>query len=480
MLSINRLLLLICIAFPSCAKDRSADPFKTSYESTLSQGDLADQLNSLQVSARPLLGEPLLSGKSELQIMNDDFRKLVEVFSQDGFYLTNIQQIDSAKLQSGQAARGGWSYHAWPAYKAGLAYRYLDPSYQRSDLWQDLVHEYERAPPLLMIANEQTDLLSPIEKYEYLIGNMSFSLTDSQWKNGQRYMDAYGEIPTWIGICHGTAPAGLNAPRPWRAITLKSFDGQHDITFYPSDIKALTSYAWAVSGGPSAVLGARCENVMQSGLRATQNCLDTNPAAFHLAVINLMGLQGEAFIMDSFAGREVWNRTVLSYRYHYFRPGTRNQTDQLLHALLARKDYPNDPYAKFRSPRATHILGITVELTYLIGTVPSDEVSNHPQNDVTDKTTYRYDLELDKEGTVIGGEWHGLFHPDFLWAVAKDYRPKTIQDHVIGNSLASYSGKAPLPKSIALHGKEAANSHEVLYSVLDAMLRLSQESASPL
>ncbi len=479
MLSINRVLLLICIAVPCFAKDRSADPFKTSYESTFSQGDLADQLNSLQVSARPLLGEPLYDEKSEFQVINDDFRKLVAIFSDETIHLKSIYLIDGSELKIGKALTPAWSYHAWPAFKAGVAYRYLDPFFQRSDLWPDLFNEYQAVPPLLMIARAQVDLLSPIEKYEYLIGNMDFSITNEQWSKGQRYLDAYGEIPTWIGICHGTSPASINSPRPTKTVTLKSFDQQHDIPFYPADIKALVSYAWATSGGASSVMGARCENVMRSGLRPTLNCLDTNPGSFHLAVVNLMGLRKEAFIMDSFAGREVWNRAVMSYRYSYFRPGTRNQSDNLLHALVARKDYRNDPYAKFRSPQATHILGISMELTYMIG-IPANGQSNGPETDVTDKTTYSYDLELDKDGNIIGGEWHSIFHPDFLWVVSRDYRPQTLQDHVIGDALASYTGKKALPESIKAHGKEAARDNEVLYSVLEAMVRLSQSTAPAL
>jgi len=471
MSNVTKIILLACIAFPSCAKDRSADPFKTSYESTFSQGDLADKLNSLQVSARPLLGRPL---KSAYDLRNDDFRRLVEVFVSGATYMTNIQQIDAANLKKGKIEGTPWSYHAWPAFKAGVAYRYLDPHFLSSDAWSDLIRAYETTPPRRLISQQQVELLSPMEKYEYLIGNMNFSLTDRQWSNGQSYLETFGEIPTWIGICHGTAPASLNIPRPQHAIKLKSFDRQNDIVFYPSDIKALASYAWATSGGPSAVLGTRCENVMQSGSRPTQNCRDTNPGAFHLAIVNLMGLQGEAFVMDSFAGKEVWNRAVISYRYHYFRPGTRNQTEHLQQALVTRQNFRSDPYAKYRSPRTTHMLGVTMELTYLIGTAPSDVLTDDPTNDVTDTTTLSYDLELDQDGTIIGGEWHNLFHPDFLWAVAKDYLPKTIQDHVIGTALTDYTGKNPLPAAITLHGREAAQNQEVLYSVLEAMLRLSQ------
>lgn len=390
-----------------------------------------------------------------------------------------MQSIDAASLKTGEVRQAAWSYHAWPTHKAGVAYRYLDPFFQRSDLWQDLFNEYQARPALLMIAQGQINLLSPIEKYEYLIGNMDFSLTKEEWRKGQTYLSAYGEIPTWIGICHGTSPASLNSLRPAQSITLKSADQQSDIVFYTADIKALVSYAWATSGGASSVMGARCESVMGSGTRATQNCLDTNPGSFHLAVVNLIGVHELPFIMDSFAGREVWNRAVVAYRYNYFRPGTRNHSDSLQHALVARRDLPNDPYAKFRSPRATHILGVTMELTYMIG-IPANDQNNGPESDVTDKSTYSYDLELDAEGNIVGGEWQSIFHPDFLWVVAKNYRPRTLQDDVIGDGLTHYTGRQVLPEAFQAHGREAARKNELLYSVLEAMVRLSQPTAPTL
>jgi hypothetical protein len=193
-----------------------------------------------------------------------------------------------------------------------------------------------------------------------------------------------------------------------------------------------------------------------------------------MAVINLLGLHGQPFIMDSSAGPEVWNRSVVSYRYNYFRPGTRNLTDKIQYALIPLSEYKNDPYAQYRSAGTTHIVGVSMELTYLIGNKPSASLSDSPEQDVYDKATYWYNLELNQAGIVLGGEWQENQHPDFIWVVASNYAPKNIYDYVVGNGLLFYDGKQSISSYIAGQAQMAAKEGKVLFTLLEAMLRLSQ------
>ncbi|MFZ4715290.1 MAG: hypothetical protein ACOYL6_16325 [Bacteriovoracaceae bacterium] len=470
------------------AKNLKGDSFRTSYESTFLQGEFASKLNSLHVLASPLPGEPFypdfleqdeeikipFQGRSGIFIVNDDFKKLMEVYPEYPATLNNVNLIDASHLQSGKSKLQTWSYHSFPTYKGGLAQRFLDNRFSLSDSWLDYFHEYEKNPPEKLVAKGKIDILSPLEKYEYLIGNTSFSLTKGQWMEGQKYFSEYGEVSTWIGYCHGTAPASIAVARPENAITLKSFDKLKDITFYPSDIKELVSYAWAISGGPSAMIGTRCGEALTSGSRPTQNCLDVNPGAFHLTAVNLLGIHGQPFIIDSSSGYEVWNRTVISYKYRYFRPGSHNLTPNIKNALLARKDYVKDPYAQFRSPKATYIVGVSMEITYISSTKPSSSESDSPDQDEIGTSAYRYDLELDDNGVIVGGEWNDINHPDFAWVVSKSLLPRTLYDHIIGNGLLTYTGQEPLPDSILKNAHFASDNGEILYSVLEAMVRLSR------
>ena len=38
-----------------------------------------------------------------------------------------------------------------------------------------------------------------------------------------------------------------------------------------------------------------------------------------------------------------------------------------------------------------------------------------PHEDKLKVVTYWYDLELDEDNNIVGGEWYTNRHPDFLW-----------------------------------------------------------------
>ncbi|MFY7993873.1 MAG: hypothetical protein ACOVP4_11315 [Bacteriovoracaceae bacterium] len=476
------LLIAVFFSFYSFAKDRNGDLFKTSHESSFLQREFGSQLNSLQVLANPLFGEPFYSLENFENKMlgpineeNDNFKNLLLVFPDYKVSKDNIHDIQQNQLNQGLSVTPLWSYHAMPTHKGGIAFRHLDRQFQSSNNWQTLFKEYSSHLPDSVIRDNDVDSLSSIEKYEYLIGNTGFNITESQWQEGQKYMNLYGKVPSWIGLCHGTAPASLNTKRPLFAISLKSFDKKHDIKFYPSDIKNLISYAWAKSGGPSEIMGTRCGEVIRPSTRASQRCLDTNPGSFHLAVINLMGIHGQPFIIDSSAGHEVWNRSIKSYNYRFFRPGSRTLMDRLDHAMIAVKDFKSDPHAKYRSPEATHIVGVSMDLTYIVGTKANDRRVDSTSRDETDKTTYLYDVEIDKAGKIIGGEWQDLTHPDFLWVVGRDYNPRLFEDYLIDGQLQTYDGRQALSPTTISYAQTVATRNEVLFTIIEAMIRISQD-----
>lgn len=479
-------ILLIFFAFytVSCnilAKNQSGDSFMTGNQFTLPQREFAKQLNGLQVVAKPLFGEPFSlintfdkSSKSALKTSNDDAKILLAVFPESTLLKNNLLDIHNSDLLSGHSLKKSWSYHPMPTYKGGVAYRYLDPLFLKAEKWPEFFLEYQKNSPEKIISNHQSEILSPIEKYEYLIGNTNFSMTKLQWQAGQTYNQNFGNVPSWIGICHGTAPASFSHPRPEKTIKLKSFDLKEDIIFYPSDIKVLLSYAWSISGGPSAMIGSRCGIVIQPGTRPGLSCLDTNPASFHLTAINLLGINGQTFIIDSYAGNQVWNQSISSYSFDYYRPGTRNLTTKIEHALISKKDYTDDPYASYRSPETVNIIGIKMDIVHIAGTKLSSREEDSVDQDSYNTTTYWYDLEIDAAGNIIGGEWHDIAHPDFIWVVANNFVPKTIYDYIIENSLISYNGKMPLSLIVTAQAKTAAEKGFILYTILEAMLRLSQ------
>lgn len=466
--------LLLLLINVSVAKDLNGDPFMPPSGALFPEESAGfDQLNSLHTRSTASLKGPFF--KWQIQSPKDDFKKLLEVYPGNLDYKTNIFDIEDAGLSRGQSKFGFWSYHYFPIYKGGIAQRYLSPIFAEGEDWPLLYKAYLTSPPALLISNENSEILSPIEKYEYLVGNTTFSMTDKQWQEGLIAKNRYGIIPTWYGTCHGTAPASLRVPRPEKSIVLRSFDNKNNITFYPSDIKALAAYAWATSASESAMIGTRCEEVILPSGRPSPSCNDVNPGAFHLAVTNLLGLHGQPFIIDTAESIQIWNRPLLSYKMSYFRPDTNFLTQNLKSAILPREKFTKDPFKLYRAPNATAMVGVWVELTFGAGIPASAATINSEADDTTVKNTYWYDLELDSKGEIVGGEWHEIFHPDFIWVVSPQVKPYTIYDRQMGSGLNTYDGLKPLDKNISELAKKSSTTGEILFTVIEKLVQLSRQ-----
>lgn len=403
----------------------------------------------------------------------DDIKQMLAIYKYD--YIDNIYQMHLEQLFTGKSKIKTWSYHSFPTHKGGIANRYLITDFRTNNDWSTLFKLYQNSPSEKLIEKSKINLLSPMEKYEYLIGNINFKLTKLQWKEGEDALRIYGEVPRWFGACHGTAPSTIRGERPSKAISLKSYDGKHDIIFYPSDIKALLSYAWAVNGGQAAVLGTRC-NIRRSNAdrySAPPSCIDVNPGSFHLAMINLLGRNGEPFILDTSAGLEIWNKSIVNYKIKYYRPTSRMLTTNLDNAIINRNIFTTDKYKKYRSANSTHIVGIWAELTMVNRIVATDAKTNTAEDDSYDKLTLWYDLELDTHGNIIGGEWSDPIHPDFLWVVAPNAKPLTVHDYSLKESNIQFNSQLPLPERIRTLAISLSNTNQVLYWILEKMLLIS-------
>ena len=60
-----------------------------------------------------------------------------------------------------------------------------------------------------------THLLSPAEKYDLLVGDANYGLTKQMWNAGKGYHDRYGSVESWMGYCHGWAPAAYAVALSW-------------------------------------------------------------------------------------------------------------------------------------------------------------------------------------------------------------------------------------------------------------------------
>jgi hypothetical protein len=362
-----------------------------------------------------------------------------------------LADIDAAGLRRASLAETPWSGDYWPTYAGGLGKRYADPAFPASVDWKKNYEYFQKHPVQAIVASgdlEAIDRLSPSEKYDLLIGDADGALTDAMWDEGKRYYERTGKVETWMGICDGWAAASYLLRRPRRGVTVKAADGRTDLRFFPSDIKALASLLWARANVANRYIGSRSNEknppVDEVGRVLSPSAFDTNPGTWHLSVVNQIAVSKRSFIMDATYDYEVWNQPVHAYEYTYFNPQTLEPAPSLESAAVSRALFTKDKFRKYRSEGFASVVGVSMTVTYVVESAPTHEESDEPSRDVVSSVDYRYDIELDAEGQVLGGEWYQNAHPDFLWTPPPGARALTPADrHAAGR----WAAPAPLPEA---------------------------------
>lgn len=373
----------------------------------------------------------------------------------------NLEDMENEGLRSASLDETPWSDTYWPIYMGSLGARYANHRFTNASNWKgyyDFV--LKKTEKLSTIANQSNPLmlesLSPSEKYDLLIGELTDGqtvydtgyLTPHMWEEGRQYWDRYGEVEAWMGLCHGWAAASFMAPRPKAAIEVPAAKEGLNLKFYPSDLKGLSTYLWSKTHVPTNFIGGRCNDKEaatdpETGRILDEKCFDTNPANWHQIVVNQIGVAKRSFVLDATFDYEVWNQPVYSYSYKYFNPQTGRSARTLRTATVEMSKFTKDKFKKFRSPKAAYVVGIEMEVTYVVETSANHNEEDSAENDATTSVTYMYDLELDENMEIVGGEWYSNVHPDFLWAPIKAGKATSIGDSRLRGT---WDGKSALPK----------------------------------
>jgi hypothetical protein len=392
---------------------------------------------------------------------------------------SSIIDMDSKGMTSGMLIDKAWSYHRFNTLLGNTAYRYADPKTVASSNWDEKYKIFSNNKTDELIDENKIDELSPIEKYEYLIGSHGFPLTQSEWSKGIDAKNAFGEIPSWFGFCHGTAPASIIELRPKKTVSVRSYDGKHLIHFYPSDIKALLGFAWAQKPNYSTIIGKRCYEEDATGknvLTLSERCYDPNPGSFHLSIVNAIKKLNTPILIDSHRATQIWNKPIIGYKYYYFDVNSPSKLSHDLQSSMVKKEnYKNDPYKEIRRSNCDKIVGIQIELMYPTSTSPSKKLTDSTQNDVIQSVSYKYDLELDDDGNILGGVWLSDNSPDFIWSVTKQNLPFNQEDLLVGAEIKSFNHQGQLPLGVQELATGSAHRSEVLYKVIDRLNELSQK-----
>ncbi len=356
----------------------------------------------------------------------DNVRDLVD--SNIGQLVISVTGIHEKGLSSAHLEIDYWTGYFWSMQVGLLGGRLADTKFLKQRDWKGRM-EYVKTNPAQTYVPKKTHLLSPSEKYELLIGDSENILSSLMWKSGQDTMEKYGQIFSWIGLCDGMAMATINLPRPKKAVTLWSIDGKNKIKFYPEDIKALGTLLWKQGSFPFLMIGNRCNDstprVGQNGRYSQPECFDTNPGTFHLALANQIGRGKRSFLMDSVASWEIWNYPIVGYDFKYFNPQTLDGNSAILtyrpptEAMIPIGEYTNDKFSNTRSPITAYVVGVEAQVKILKDRYPAFLDIDGPEHNFFSFETFKYDLELDQKGNIIGGEWFTHEHPDFLWIATK-------------------------------------------------------------
>lgn len=281
---------------------------------------------------------------------------------------------------------------------------------------------------------EEVDQLSPAEKFDVYVylktgKDNGFRLT-ADVLDLTHPTDAY-----WEGICHGWTSAALEFREP----EAKSINANGiTLNFGSSDLKALLSYYHAaitrnwVANRKVATgrVGERCETAfpkeawfIKDGVeyyktivngrvqvnKVPDDCVDTNPGAFHIVLANMIGLKNQGFSAEVVRDKEVWNQPVFQYA-----------TD-----VLSQSSAPREWATKgtVRQVEVKTVMSYANDGGRMFWRHDgSDDEFYAWWNETIGTNNYRFDhkqfhyyLDLDAQGNIIGGQWLSYERPDFLW-----------------------------------------------------------------
>jgi hypothetical protein len=368
--------------------------------------------------------------------------------------LTSLLEIREKGLIEGTTGIDLWSGSYWPHFQGSVASRYRDPSFipliKDEVQYSKLKEAYEKKP---LLSYENTDNLSPAEKYDLLVGDHAMTLTNYAWELGKKTKKG-DKVATWRGLCDGWSSASQMMPRPKHPVTVAAEDGQK-ITFFPEDIKALGTLLYAKAQKNPIFLGKRCYSSL---LGFTKACNEVNPGAFTLALINRVGVLKKSFIGDIAPGGQVWNYPVKKYDLTFVNVFDNDQTSKDFREVMEpfnKKNKKLDFYKEGKRNKITaYIVGVKAKVTYQNMREHNLVDDNGNAEDSVLEKEYSYDLELDANFNIVGGESMNDDLPDFIWAPNDGAFPLSIAEtqglELSVGQMAQVSSKEGQPLSTVL------------------------------
>jgi hypothetical protein len=288
------------------------------------------------------------------------------------------------------------------------------------------------------MSQNDIDQLSATEKYDiYVALKKGKRLSTKLTKNVLNFTGPYSSY--WEGVCNGWSSAAIEFDEP--QVTTFTKDGV-TINFGSSDLKALLSYyhssitknyfarkktrinrigercrtefpkeAWSIENGKEFYKSVVDGKVVKSPVPA--ECVDTNPGAFHIAMVNRIVGEKHSFVAEVVRDREVWNQPVIGFNSEVVETITAGFTNANAKTakqlrVKTRLHYSNDGGRMFWEQDDP-------EEEFYAWWNPTNGTSNHRAG----HKDFEYILDVDKKGNIIDGYWLSYERPDFIWLKRK-------------------------------------------------------------
>lgn len=447
-------------------------------------------------------------------------------FFVNGNITTNLNLLPA----SGIADIIPWSTSYFPIKYGGLSVRYnlnenntigeyntTNHTFTSQYKWTESVNKYkqpEEHKKFYSLENQTIfkdyidENYSPAEKYDLLLGDLSYTLTNAVKNEGRKFARG-GDVADWMGICHGWAPASYLAKKPVKPVTLIAADGRTNVTFLPDDIRGLVSQFWAKAKYSTDFVGTLCRkdpkktrilSDFDTGLYEDSNCFNTNPGTLAIILANQIGIRKQNLVLDPQADAEVWNQPAFQYQIKFFNPIDKSYyTDDFNKVKIQVSDFrkyvsvnnlynnlfDNNEAARNYTEILRYVLKkVQRNTNYFVGvnftvnyTLENALIHfDTSMDDEYEANKYTAILELDKNDNIIGGEWTNNTHVDFIWKIDERYTALGVSDKIV----KEFNGTSGELRSFTNYAITASRQSNVLKAVVNYLVEQSAEESVPI
>jgi hypothetical protein len=349
---------------------------------------------------------------------------LLATFIGDTNLSAQIFDLNQKAGTTGHPAHQPWSGSYWPLHAGSIANPYdeggagwfnnkarlifgVKANYRHFENRMEKIRAHVDS-----LDTKTIDDMAPSEKYDLYLGDHDFSLTHSVWQSVMEQQKFIGHVGLWEGTCHGWATASMHEDRPEKAIEVMSLDGKYLIPFYPDDLKGLATLLWGNSliQDHTVAQGMRCQSKNpdydpKNGKVLNMTCQGVNAGDFHTTILEMVGVRKQSLVVNRTNNTQVWNQPVAGYELKYFNPQT-NEEGSLESSIVDRSGY-RDPFLNYRAANAKSIVGVNMVLLYSAENDPDHKKTDTEKEDKIKRLKLHYDLELDADHKIVGGEWRG-------------------------------------------------------------------------